>query len=133
MRLVRKRYPDGKISVMAISFTDAEIIERRGVKNRLDPNRPYSFFVEQEVSRFGVFEDVAVVLLTNRECPFHCLMCDLWKNTLDEKVPPGAISRQIDHALSHLPAAGHVKLYNSGNFFDPQAIPPDEFPDIAQR
>ena len=27
--------------------------------------------------------DVATLFLTNRECPFRCLMCDLWKNTLE--------------------------------------------------
>ena len=34
----------------------------------------------------------AVVFLTNRECPFRCVMCDLWMNTLDETVPRGAIA-----------------------------------------
>jgi radical SAM enzyme (TIGR01210 family) len=114
-------------------MTDAEIIALRGPKNALDPNQPYHFFIEREVSRFGVLEDAAVVLLTNRECPFRCLMCDLWRNTLDVRVPVGAIGRQIDFALGRLPAVQHVKLYNSGNFFDPQAIPPEEFPAIAER
>jgi hypothetical protein len=80
-----------------------------------------------------VVEDVLTILLTNRECPFRCLMCDLWKNTTDDPVPPGAIPAQIDQALARLPAARQVKLYNSGNFFDPLAIPPDDYPAIAQR
>ena len=113
--------------------TDAEIIARRGPKNALNPHEPYHCFVEREVSRFGVLEDTGVVLLTNRECPFRCLMCDLWRNTLDERVPAGAISTQIDFALARLPPVRHVKLYNSGNFFDAQAIPPEEFPEIAKR
>jgi len=29
-------------------------------------------------------------------------MCDLWKNTLTESVPPGAIAAQIDYALNAL-------------------------------
>jgi radical SAM enzyme (TIGR01210 family) len=67
--------------------------------------------------------DVATVFLTNKECPFHCLMCDLWKNTLDAPTAPGAIPAQIQYALERLPAAQQIKLYNSGNFFDAQAIP----------
>jgi uncharacterized Fe-S cluster-containing MiaB family protein len=32
-----------------------------------------------------------------------------------------------------LPAARHVKLYNSGSFFDPRAIPPADYAPIAAR
>jgi hypothetical protein len=60
-------------------------------------------------------------------------MCDLWRNTTDAPVPPGAIPAQIDYALEQLPPARHVKLYNSGNFFDRQAIPPEDYPAIADR
>ena len=60
-------------------------------------------------------------------------MCDLWQNTTDERVPAGAIPEQIDFALSQLPTAQHIKLYNSGNFFDQQAIPPEDHEAIAQR
>jgi radical SAM enzyme (TIGR01210 family) len=59
-------------------------------------------------------------------------MCDLWKNTTDERVPDGAIPQQIEYALSRLPPARHVKLYNAGNFFDAQAIPPADWPRIAE-
>jgi hypothetical protein len=60
-------------------------------------------------------------------------MCDLWRNTLSETVPVGAIPAQIDHALGRLPPARQLKLYNSGNFFDRQAIPPEDYAAIAQR
>ncbi len=60
-------------------------------------------------------------------------MCDLWRNTTDTRVPPGAIPQQIDYALARLPAARHIKLYNSGNFFDHQAIPPEDYAAIADR
>ena len=73
----------------------------------------------------------AVVFLTNRECPFHCVMCDLWTNTLDEGVPAGAIATQIRSALATLPPARQIKLYNAGSFFDPQAIPPGDDDEIA--
>jgi len=107
------------------------ILAARGPKNHVDPFRPYHMLVEPECSADGIVEDVATIFLSNRECPFRCLMCDLWKNTTNEKVPVGAISEQIRFALSSLPQASHVKLYNSGNFFDAQAIPREEFKSIA--
>lgn len=76
----------------------------------------------------------AVILLTNKECPWRCLMCDLWKHTLISSVPPGAIPRQIEYALSRLPALPQqVKLYNSGSFFDPAAIPLADYAAVAQK
>jgi radical SAM enzyme (TIGR01210 family) len=114
-------------------FTDDQILAARGPKNLVDPWRPYAFHVEPECSAEGTVEDVATVFLTNRECPFRCLMCDLWKNTTDRSVPVSAIPRQIDFALSQLPPAQHIKLYNSGNFFDRQAIPAEDHRAIAER
>ena len=115
------------------TFSDREILAARPVKNAVDPHRPYAFHVEPERSADARVEDVATIFLTNRECPFRCLMCDLWMNTTDDRVPEGAIPRQIEFALSQLPAARHVKLYNSGNFFDAQAIPPADYRAIAER
>ncbi|HZY72879.1 MAG TPA: hypothetical protein VFE22_07225 [Edaphobacter sp.] len=60
-------------------------------------------------------------------------MCDLWRNTLTETVPIGSIPEQIDYALSQLPSAQQVKLYNSGSFFDRNAIPVEDYPAIAAR
>ncbi len=88
--------------------------------------------MEPEFAADGIVEDVATIFLTNRECPFHCLMCDLWKNTTNQRVPVGAIPTQIRDALETLPEAQHVKLYNSGNFFDAQAIPPEDYSAIAE-
>ncbi|MFO0871091.1 MAG: radical SAM protein [Pirellulales bacterium] len=113
--------------------TDAELLALRPAKNPVDPWRPYALLVEEERAASGQVEPVATVFLTNRECPFRCLMCDLWKNTTDEPVPRGAIPAQLDLALQQLPATRHIKLYNSGNFFDRQAIPPADFPAIAAR
>jgi radical SAM enzyme (TIGR01210 family) len=112
---------------------DAEILAARGPRNTVDPARPYAFFVEPERTADGQVEDVATLFLTNRECPFRCLFCDLWKNTTVETVPTGAIPAQIDYALAQLPSARHIKLYNSGNFFDRKAIPIEDHPDIAER
>ncbi len=112
---------------------DRSILAARGARNVVDPWRPYHFLNEPEFSADGVVEDVSTIFLTNRECPFRCLMCDLWKNTTEETVPFGAIPGQIDFALSRLPPANHVKLYNSGNFFDAKAIPSADLPAIANR
>ena len=112
---------------------DAWILSRRPQRNALDPRRPWAFFVEEERSASGEIVPVATVFLTNRECPWRCLMCDLWRNTLAEEAPPGAILAQIDYALERLPAARQIKLYNSGSFFDGKAILQRDYPDIAAR
>lgn len=103
--------------------TTAEILAARGPRNRVSMDRAYASLREPEYSRYGTLDDVVTVFLTNRECPFRCLMCDLWKNTLTESVVDGAIVRQVDQAISELGTAAHLKLYNSGNFFDLRAIP----------
>jgi len=92
-------------------------------RNAVSSKRPYAFFLEQETNRQGSIDSVATIFLTNRECPFHCVMCDLWKNTLTESVQPGEIPEQIQFAVAQLHGADSIKLYNSGNFFDPKAIP----------
>lgn len=104
------------------SLDDAWILQQRGPRNVVDPHRPYSYTVEPERSFEGRVEEVATIFLTNRECPFRCLMCDLWRNTTPERVPDGAVVEQIEWALQRLPPAQHLKLYNAGNFFDEQAI-----------
>jgi radical SAM enzyme (TIGR01210 family) len=74
-----------------------------------------------------------VAFLTNSECPFSCTFCDLWVNTLDGPTPPGAVAGQVERiALDH-PAASHphIKLYNSGNFWDQRAIPAGDMPRVA--
>ena len=186
------------------------ILARRGGRNPLDPFKPHAFLVEEERAESGEIVSVATIFLTNRECPWRCLMCDLWRNTLLESVPPGAIPAQIDYALAELakqPSAGvqiaspgkisiagpnreqpgsrdpqaarpsrklsltghapsprrsppregetsavawpfsspevrlpsmmraprQIKLYNSGSFFDRRAIPPEDYPAIADR
>jgi radical SAM enzyme (TIGR01210 family) len=98
----------------------------------LDPWSAYGASWEEEPDAAGVPVPTAVVLLTNRQCPFACVMCDLWTHTLEEPVPPGAIPRQIHDALASLPPARQVKLYNAGSFFDPAAIPPDDDEVIAR-
>ena len=122
-----------KENITSISTTRNQKPETRNGKNEVFPRTPYAFLTEPEFSPNGIVEQVATIFLTNKECPFQCLMCDLWKNTLDESVKPGDIPAQIDYALERLPEATQVKLYNSGNFFDHKAIPPADYLPIAQR
>jgi archaeosine synthase beta-subunit len=112
-------------------ISDQWIVSTRGDKNVVDPRRPYALFVEKERTHTGAIEDTAIIFLTNRECTFHCLMCDLWKNTTDVTTPAGAIPDQIEWALERIPNVKHLKLYNSGSFFDIQAIPEEDYSRIA--
>ena len=102
-----------------------------------DPNAPHGVFLEQERLASGAVADSGVVLLTNRECPWRCLMCDLWKDTTRHSVADGAIPRQVEFAVRTWSAAGplpvQVKLYNSGSFFDPAAIPPADYAPVARQ
>ena len=110
------------------------IEEHRGPRNTVDPSRPHAFFVEEECSHTGEVVSVLTIFLTNRECPWRCLMCDLWKNTIVETVAPGVIPAQIDHALEReRPPSQQLKLYNSGSFFDHRAIPKEDHAEIARR
>jgi archaeosine synthase beta-subunit len=110
---------------------DRWILERRGSRHPVDSSRAIAAFVEPERTEGGAVADVATLFLTNRECPWRCLMCDLWKNTTMETVPAGAIPSQIRRSLAALPPARRVKLYNSGSFFDRGAIPPADYGEIA--
>jgi radical SAM enzyme (TIGR01210 family) len=105
------------------------ILARRGPKNPLAPDRPYAAFVEEEIGPDGLPWSIATLLLTNRECAFRCLMCDLWQNTLDATSGPDALIAQ----LRDLPVARAVKLYNAGSFFDPGQVPESALPEIAAR
>lgn len=136
------------------SQRDRWIVRHRGPKAPQDVFRPYAFLWEEEPGSAGLppatdpqgvgthfcgavasgrltLSGTATIFLTNRECPFRCLMCDLWQNTLDARVPSGAIVTQIRYALERLPPARQIKLYNAGSFFDPQAIPPEDDAEIA--
>ena len=108
------------------------ILSKRGEKNEVEFRRPYAWLVEKEHQASGRIEDTAIIFLSNKECSFKCLMCDLWKNTSDVSVPPGAIPDQIEWALSQMPPAKHIKLYNSGSFFDEKAIPRSDYRRIAE-
>jgi radical SAM enzyme (TIGR01210 family) len=112
---------------------DQWILAGRGQRAALNPFEPYAFVAEEECASGGEVVPVAAIFLTNRECSFRCVMCDLWRNTLTKPVPRGAIPKQVDFALARMPHARVVKLYNSGSFFDPAAIPVADYSAIAER
>lgn len=90
---------------------------------------------ENERTRDGELLPVLTVFLAGAECPFTCIYCDLWRNTLDGPTPPGALPAQLRIALqaaSPLPAKAGIKLYNASNFFDARAVPPEDDPALAE-
>jgi archaeosine synthase beta-subunit len=110
------------------------ILAQRPERRPVSPSQPHGFFMEQETLADRRTVSSGVVLLTNKECPWRCLMCDLWKYTLTKPVSPGAIPKQIEHALSRFPSPPQqIKLYNSGSFFDSGAIPVSDYDAIARQ
>lgn len=101
-------------------------------RNKMDPWRPYAWTKDRERTADGRIVESGALFLTNRECPWRCLMCDLWKNTLSESVPVGAIPAQIRFGLDRLGRVDEIKLYNSGSFFDHKAVPSEDYADIAK-
>ena len=68
----------------------------------------------------------ATVFLTGKECPFSCVYCDLWQQTMTGPTPRGSLPEQLKSALSDISQRSLIKLYNASNFFDPSAVPPDD-------
>ena len=102
----------------------------------LDPWTLQGLHCDEEPDETGALVRTAAVLLTGRQCPWSCVMCDLWRHTLEHDTPVGAIPRQIELAITELrrdahPFPQHLKLYNAGSFFDPRAVPPSDYPVIA--
>ena len=116
---------------MASGINSEWIVSNRPMRNRVDPLRPYAWLVEKERNARGIIQDTGIIFLTNKECSFRCLMCDLWKNTTTDSVAEGAIPQQISWALDKMPEARQLKLYNSGSFFDERAIPVKDHGKIA--
>lgn len=102
-------------------------------RNAVSPNDAYAVIDEKEPTGDGTVVDVTTIFLTASECPIGCSMCDLWQNTLTTPTPAGAIVTQITKAIKDRQRGDWIKLYNSGNFFDPQSIPPDDYAAIADQ
>ena len=126
-------YPEGSTD------RDRFVLDRRPPRRRHDPWRYQGLLVEDEPTAAGALATVATVFLTGRECPWRCVMCDLWRYTTEEDTPTGAIPAQLDQLLAELDARPEeaspsvVKLYNAGSFFDPRAVPVSDYDAIASR
>jgi radical SAM enzyme (TIGR01210 family) len=111
------------------------ILERRSVKPAHDPWRHQGILIEEERGADGRIANTATIFLTGRECPWLCVMCDLWRQTTARDTPAGSIPLQIKEARDSISAqhaaVDHIKLYNAANFFDPHAVPECDYDAIA--
>jgi radical SAM enzyme (TIGR01210 family) len=115
---------------------DRFVVTHRPARQWQDPWMHQGVIVEDERAPDGTIVPVATVFLTGRECPWRCVMCDLWRQTTIAETPAGALVRQIDNALGTFPAGRHpvqIKLYNAGSFFDLRAVPETDYDAIAAR
>jgi archaeosine synthase beta-subunit len=123
------RYPAGPAA------RDRFVLDRRPPRPSHDPWRAQGLLVEDEPAADRTIARVATVFLTGRECPWRCVMCDLWQHTTPGDTPPGAIAAQVAAARDTLEASREsvrqMKLYNAGSFFDPRAVPEGDYDAIA--
>ncbi|MEO6194066.1 MAG: radical SAM protein [Thermoanaerobaculia bacterium] len=101
----------------------------RSPRRRIDPQEPIGHLWEEERTPDGGLLPAFTIFLAGAECPFTCVFCDLWRETLDGPTPPGALPAQIRKALAAagpLPRPAAVKLYNASNFFEPRAVPVED-------
>lgn len=116
---------------------DHFILDRRAGRPRHDPWRHQGVLVENERTADGRIVRAATVFLSGRECPWRCVMCDLWRYTTVEDTPRTAIPAQVAAACEELrrraDGVSLLKLYNSGSFFDPRAVPVEDYDEIAAR
>jgi archaeosine synthase beta-subunit len=114
---------------------DRFVLQHRGPRPSHHPWRHQGVIVEDERTARGDAARTATVLLTGRECPWRCAMCDLWTYTTVEDTPAGAIPAQIMAARAGLFAEAvpvtAMKLYNAGSFFDPRAVPEADYEAVA--
>jgi radical SAM enzyme (TIGR01210 family) len=118
-------YPAGRTA------RDRFVLARRGPRRAVDPWAPPRVIVDQEPDGRGGVLDATTLFLTGRECPWRCVMCDLWRDTLDGDTPAGAIPQQVARGVAAA-RGDRLKLYNAGSFFDDRAVPPADDAAIAR-
>ena len=114
---------------------DRFVLDRRQPRPLHNPWRHQGIIVEDERTADGRIARAATVFLTGRECPWRCVMCDLWQYTIAGDTPRGAIPAQVAAARDELrgrcEGISQVKLYNAGSFFDPRAVPEEDYDGVA--
>jgi archaeosine synthase beta-subunit len=150
--------PDAVAYPATVAARDRFVLDRRGPRPLHDPWRHQGVIVEDERADDGSVARMATVLITGRECPWRCAMCDLWRYTTVGDTPPGAIAAQIASARASVDCDGStdvrdraasassparspraplatvtgMKLYNAGSFFDTRAVPDGDYEEIAR-
>jgi archaeosine synthase beta-subunit len=128
--------PDAGVYPEAPADRDRFVLNSRGERPQHDPYRFQGLLFEDERSADGSVARMGTVLLTGRECPWRCAMCDLWTYTTISDTPSGAIAAQVSAARAAtreevVPISG-MKLYNAGSFFDPRAVPESDYDGVAE-
>jgi radical SAM enzyme (TIGR01210 family) len=119
------------------SARDRFVLDRRAPRVPHNPWRTQALLIENERAADGSIAHVATVFLTGRECPWRCVMCDLWQHTTHTDTPVGAIAAQVAAARTAVDDSrepvSHMKLYNAGSFFDPRAVPEADYNAVASH
>src|SRR5262249_44786548 len=93
-------YPDG------VAARDRWIVARRPnldtERSQRSVWRPAHWLTELEPDGCGHLLPTLAIFLLNRECPWRCLMCDLWQQTTLETIPDGAVPAQMDWTAQQL-------------------------------
>ncbi len=119
-------------------MTPKEVRSLRPPKRPVDPWAPLGHLWEEERTRDGGLLPALTIFLAGAECPFTCVFCDLWRETLDPSdiaTPLGALPVQIRKVLAAAgppPGQAAVKLYNASNFFDVRAVPLEDEAEILE-
>lgn len=115
-----------------MGLDEKQILELRSAKTPRDPWKHLGIVHEQETDARGKLVETSTVFLVGSECPFRCLMCDLWQYTLDQPTPSDALPKQLSEALQQIPHRQTIKLYNASNFFDRRSVPTEDLPKLAE-
>jgi radical SAM enzyme (TIGR01210 family) len=123
------------VTPLSRDLDGAGALALRTGKLPVDPWRALGHFWEDErQAAGGATARVLTVFLGGAECPFGCVFCDLWRQTLEGPTPRGALPVQLERALEaagEIPGGAQIKLYNASNFFDPRAVPVEDQAGLA--
>ena len=72
----------------------------RHARTSLDPRQPGGWLVETERAADGRPTASLTAFLTNRECPWRCVFCDLWQFALDREVAAVSPHALFESALA---------------------------------
>ena len=97
------RYPAAAVD------RDRFILDRRPPRSERDPWRFQQVIVEDERAPDGAIARSATVFLTGRECPWRCVMCDLWRYTTPSDTPRRAIPAQPADSSSQAGCLGELQ------------------------